>query len=208
MINIDNNTYSISEVASYLGVPASYISERWARTANNTAKALHEHLGNIRHPTSGINLSSVKGYYINNNGQDRCVYAEYSDANGKGYSFIEHHGKPVSSQIREDTILAHDLHHISTKRAENDDQLTKLNYTSLKIMEQSLDSFIQELISNCDEFETNLTFLQMYLKDDTSEQILKKSNSVTNRIKDAIQPAKILKDIVSNILKMLRQNAL
>ena len=159
MSNINKSNHSAAEVAQYLGVPESSISVRYAKDANNTSKALHEHWSSITHPTTGKSLSSVKGYYVG----EKCVYAEYADSRGTSYCYIQQPGKSVSSQMAADQGgSSSGKVNCSSGTTVCSNDLTQLNYASLKMLEQALEQFISQIKRECDSMKSCISDCRRY----------------------------------------------
>lgn len=206
MSNINKSNHSPAEVARYLGVPESSISIRYAKDANNTSKALHEHWSSITHPTTGKSLSSVKGYYVG----EKCVYAEYEDSSGTPYCYIQHPRKSVSSQMTADQGASSDgKANCSSGATACSNDLTQLNYTSLKILEQALEQFISQIQRECDCMKSCIAECQPFLRDQISQdEFVNKSYKVVEDIEETIAPTQKTKDKVSELLVELRRLAL
>ena len=208
MSNINKSNHSPAEVARYLGVPESSISVRYAKDANNTSKALHEHWSSITHPTTGKSLSSFKGYYVG----EKCVYAEYADSSGTPYCYIQHPGKSVSSQMTADQGASSNgkincSSGAGVTACSND--LTQLNYTSLKILERALEQFISPIQRECDCMRSCIAECQPFLRDQISQdEFVNKSYKIVEDIEETIAPTKRTKDKVSELLAELRRLAL
>ena len=78
--------------------------------------------------------------------------------------------------------------------------LTQLDYSSLKEFEEQLNAFLTKVSHHCDKMESGITYSRTYMKDESSAQILRKSNDVVNRIRDCIAPAKKIDEKVFDIL--------
>lgn len=78
--------------------------------------------------------------------------------------------------------------------------LTQLDYSSLKEFEEALNAFLTKVSHQCDKMESGITYSRTYMKDESSAQILRKSNDVVNRIRDCIAPAKKIDEKVLDIL--------
>lgn len=206
MSNVNKTNHSPAEVARYLGVPESSISVRYAKDANNTSKALHEHWSSITHPTTGKSLYSVKGYYVG----EKCVYAEYADSSGMSYCYIQHPGKCVSSQMTADQgTSSNGKVNCSSGVTACSNDLTQLNYTSLKILEQALEQFISQMQRECDCMKSCIAECQPFLRDQISQdEFLNKSYKVVEDIEETIAPTQKTKDKVSELLAELRRLAL
>lgn len=123
MINIDNGSYSLDEVESYIKSNSdNFLTNKKLEVVNvhstnfnNGVGRDYEHCMPIKHPETGEELRPIRGYVgLDELRQDRCYYAEYQDKKGRVYSytykfpyFDRYAGKTIpsktiSQQLKED----------------------------------------------------------------------------------------------------------
>lgn len=96
MSNINKCRYSVNEVSDYLRSSSQNFYVRRdlevvnvnSSAFNNGTSRDYPYCQSIKNPETGELLTPVRGYMgLNEQGTDRCYYAEYSDNKGNIYSY-------------------------------------------------------------------------------------------------------------------------
>lgn len=83
------------------------------------------------------------------------------------------------------------------------DDLTQLDYGSLKDFSDALETFKSKVIHQCDKMESGIVYCQSYMKDESSNQILQKANKVILDIRACIDPTIKLNQKILDIISVL-----
>lgn len=207
---IDKRSYSIEEVAKYINSNSSSIMVFQTKNSNNPQKPLHQYWSDIKSPIDGRKLTSVKGYYVSTNGDEECVYAEFCDEYGMRYCYVKHPGKSISYQMKEDGVWDDCNNALINKYQSTKvggsifmEDLTKLNYDSVKEFNEAIEAFIEAIKRECGRMETGISSCQRHLQDEQSKLILRKANAAVLRIKDCVDPAVKINQKLVELLEAL-----
>ncbi len=86
MSHIIDGYASESEISSFIG--GNPVVAAYAKNKDNPNEYYYEYWSSIKHPETGERLQAVKGY-CNPNDFNQCYYAEYRDAEGNSYHYLD-----------------------------------------------------------------------------------------------------------------------